>query len=406
MDLRASTVGNERAPYTTQDIEALIASKAQAPLEWSEPTQFDLTSWADQREVARRFADGRIDVTIDRVDEIADDLFEMYHPDGKADTVARRDFIDDIKSQGPGFGSWFDFSWKRSLVRYPDQQDLQGLQTFRNLPLIPKSGQEELSQKSVGIAGLSVGSHVLEQFVLSGIGGTIATGDADTLSPSNLNRLRATMAQVGMYKLDIAACKVSEADPYVEQVHFRSGITPDSLPRLAELELDILVDAVDNLPAKVMLRRFAKEQGIPLIMATDSGDKSLIDVERYDLGDTELFNSQLSSRDIDQLEAGNLTPAEKMKLTIKLVGLRNITPRLLEASMEIGETIGGIPQLGTTATTGGALAAVAGREILLGRKLPSGRYTGSPKQILELQSDTSLSESVAIFRRFIKQRRQ
>ena len=189
-------------------------------------------------------------------------------------------------------------------------------------------------------------------------------------------------------------------------MHFRSGITPDSLPRLAELELDILVDAVDNLPAKVMLRRFAKEQGIPLIMATDSGDKSLIDVERYDLGDTELFNSQLSSRDIDQLEAGNLTPAEKMKLTIKLVGLRNITPRLLEASMEIGETIGGIPQLGTTATTGGALAAVAGREILLGRKLPSGRYTGSPKQILELQSDTSLSESVAIFRRFIKQRRQ
>lgn len=401
-------MASEQVPETMQSVEALIANRAQAPLEWSEPTQFDLTSWADQQEVARRFADGQLTATIDRVDIVADDLFEMRHPHLKNDDSARRDFVDDIVSQGAGYGNWIAFDWNKTLVRYPEKQDHQGLRTFRNKKLITESEQEKLldERTTVGVFGLSVGSSVVKQLALGGVGGTIAMGDFDTLTPSNLNRLDATMAEVGMRKLDIAAIKVSEADPYIEQVHFREGMTADSLPQLGELQPSILVDAIDNLAMKAVLRRFAQERRIPLVMSTDLGDKSIIDVERYDLGDTELFNGQISSRDIERLEAGDLTPSELRELTMKLVGVRHITTRLLDSSMEVGQTLGGIPQLGATASVGGALATIAAREIILGRRLQSGRYVSSPKKILGLESASSLGESIAVVHRFAKQRRQ
>lgn len=53
---------------------------------------------------------------------------------------------------------------------------------------------------------------------------------------------------------------------------------------------------------------------------------------------------------------------------MKIVGVRHITPRTLKSVMEIGATLGGLPQVGTTATAGATLATVAVREILPARR--------------------------------------
>lgn len=390
----------------TQSTEALIASRAQAPLEWSEPTHFDLSSWADQQEVARRLTDGRIATTIDPVDSIADDLFEMRHPNLKADDNARADFTADILGQGVGFGTWVAFDWDKTLVRYPEQQDHQDLRTFRNKNLITVNEQAVLLNATVAVFGLSVGSNVVEQLTLSGIGGTLALGDFDRLAPSNLNRIKSSMAQVGMRKLDIVASKTSQTDPYIQQVHFHEGANKESLAHLAELQPDIIFDEIDDLATKALLRHFAEQQRIPLIMATDVGDTSIIDVERYDLGKGVPFNGRLKKREISQLLGGDLSFEQHQKMMTKIVGLRHASARLLDSAMETNKTLGGLPQLGTTATGGGSLSAVAAREIIIGRKLDSGRYVHSPKKTLRLGRQTTLPDSLSTLRRFLKNKPQ
>lgn len=399
-------MSNEQTPPMLQSVEALIASRAQAPLEWSEPTHFDLSSWADQQELARRFEDGRIEKTIDRVDIITDDLFEMRHPNLKTDDSARQEFVGDIVSQGVGYGNWIAFEWNKSLVRYPEKQDHQDLRTFRNKNLITADEQAALLNATVAVFGLSVGSSVVEQLTLSGIGGRLALGDFDRLEPSNLNRIKSSMGQVGMRKLDVVACKTSETDPYIEQVHYHTGANQESLAQLAELRPAIIFDEIDDLVTKALLRQFAAQQRVPLIMATDVGDTSIIDVERYDLGTGVPFGGRLKEREISQLLAGDLPSTQRQKMMTKIVGLRHASPRLLDSVMETNKTLGGLPQLGATASMGGSLSAVAAREILIGRKLNSGRYVHSPKKTLRLGHQTSLPDSLATLRRFVKNKPQ
>jgi hypothetical protein len=51
----------------------------------------------------------------------------------------------------------------------------------------------------------------------------------------------------------------------------------------------------------------------------------------------------------------------------------------MESVLQVGNTLSGLPQLGTTATKGGAAAAVTAREILLGHDVPSGRHIEAKK---------------------------
>jgi hypothetical protein len=226
----------------------------------------------------------------------------------------------------------------------------------------------------------------------------------DILEPSNLNRINATMQDVGSKKVDVAAKKISIADPYIRQVHFSDGVTRQNIDKLTDPAIapDVIVDEVDDLPAKASLRLFAQEQKTPLVMATDAGDKAVLDVERYDTEKTEPFNGKLNTREVQKLADNDFTDAERGKFMLKLVGVRNVTPRLLRSSMDIGKELGGIPQLGVTASVGGALAAVAIREIILERDLPSGRYTYSPKNIMSLQPQMSRRDSLRTFLEFIK----
>lgn len=379
----------------------MLAGIDQAPKQWTKPDQFDLSSIADRNELSRRVDTGQIKHSVDRLDEIVDDLFELRNPSLKTDVEARADFAAEMKRKGLHYGAWFHFPWSESIVRYPEQDDHQELRTFRNKNLITDDEQKRLLGATAAVFGLSVGSNVVEQLVLSGVGGTVAMGDFDVLAPSNTNRIKAAMPQVGMNKLDIAAIKTSEVDPYLRQVHLRDGITKEGLEKLADLKPDIVFDEIDDLAMKAQLRLFAQEQKVPLVMATDLGDKSLIDVERYDLNDsTRPFLGKVKEADMQRLVDGSLSDAEKSKYLIRILGVKHLTARILNSVIEIDKTLAGIPQLGTTASAGGSLAAVAAREILIGRKLDTGRYVASPRDILDLQRQTGLRDGLDTVSRF------
>lgn len=385
------------------DIERLLEERGAEARAWSQPDMFKLTDDDAKEELRHRLlTDWGIKV-VDPIETIAEDLYEMHHPDSKDNDDKKEAFVSDIYQQGADFGTWVHFPWSDTVVRFADKQDHQELRTFRNRNLFTPEEQRKLLLAHVAVIGMSVGSAVAEQLVVGGVGSHVLYADRDTLSVPNLNRIRSGMPEVGMNKVDIAAMKTSELDPYVQQTHLKAGLTPESLDRLQDFKPNVVFDEVDDLGVKVVLRRFAAEHGVPLIMATDVGEKSMIDVERYDnQPDTKAFLGRISNTEADQLASDQLSAEDKKRLMVKIIGIRNASTRLLGSLVEIDKTLGGFPQLGSTAAIGGALAELTAKEIILGRGPKSGRRVLSPRKALGMSQPDPLREQLRTVRGALK----
>lgn len=383
--------------------EQLATLKQRLP--WEQPRQFDLGQAADRGAFSALLASGEVSRAVDEIAETADDLFEVRHPDLKANAEARARFIAEITDQGEAYGKWFNFSWNSSVAHFPDKEVHRELHGARDRSLVTPEEQAKQYDARVFYAGLSVGSNVVASMTKSGIGGHIILADSDRISPTNLNRMDASFLDIGERKTDFVGKKVSLVDPYIVQLHLAEGVTPDNLQRdILPSSPDIIVEETDDLAIKALIRAAAYEKGLPVVMATDFGESVLIDVERHDLGDTKPFNGRLSAKNLDKLITDELSPEEKRRFMLKVVGMRGLTPRLIDSALEVDKSLAGLPQLGTTAAIAGALATTAIREIILDRKMPSGRYRLSTKKILNLAPQASKSEAIRTFRRLIQAR--
>lgn len=317
---------------------------------------------------------GDVRSVIDPIDEIADDLFELRHPELMHDDAQRSDFAQEVRGQGPAFGTWVHYPWSASLVHFASPEDHYDMRTYRNRHLITKAEQDKLHMTRVAVFGLSVGSNALDRITQSGIGSHVDMFDMDKLSPANLNRIQATMAEVGLYKTEVAGRKLAGLDPFVGQAHFNGGYQGDSTDNyLRANRPDVIVEEVDNLAVKARLRDIAAELGVPLVMAGDVHDKSTLDIERHDLGEVQKFNGKLTEEQIELLRSGEkLAPDVELAMLVRMLGQENISPILFQSAMLKGKELAGTPQLGTTAALGGAVLAVSVRDILLSRDVPSG----------------------------------
>lgn len=348
---------------------------------WQEPTHYRLTEESDKERLSR-FLEKNDTSVVDPIERIADDLYELRHPNALYDASARAEFCANVVNLGKDFGEWVHFPWRSELIHYPNQEDHQELRTFRNRNLVTKEEQQKLLLARVAIFGMSVGSNVAEQLVRGGIGGAYTIGDPDTIAPSNLNRLRMSMRNVGMSKIDAMAQVISEVDPYIEQTHVREGFSVSANDQMSENLPDIIFDEVDNLAAKAQLRWFAKQHRLPLVMVGDLGDNSVVDVERHDLAEVTPFNGRITEAEYDDLLADAIPLEKRQELLIRVAGAQYLSQRLLGSAAEIGKSLAGIPQLGSTAITGAGLAEKTAREILLGHDMPTGVYAVEPAKLL------------------------
>ena len=355
---------------------------------WKKPLQFNLDNLEDRKELEDRFKHNEINTVYDPIEEIANDLFEIKNPSWRNDSESRDKFVNNIIHQ-ENYGNWFLFPWSKELVRYPNKDDYRLLRTARNKNLITEDEQEKLNNSTIAIFGLSIGSNVVKSLVTSGIGKKLVLADQDIITPSNLNRINTKFSDVGTKKIHSLAKNISQIDPYIEQVHLEEGVNDSNIENLCLTNKpDIIIEEIDDLRMKTIIRIFAKKYRIALIMATDVGDKTLLDVERYDEKDEELFNGRLNKTEIALLQDVNLNHRQKKKIMLKMIGLKNLTPRLINSVAN--KNLVGFPQLGTTAFTGGAIATIGAREIILGRNLPSKRYSFSPKRKMQLSSPDNL----------------
>ncbi len=369
---------------------------------WSPPEVYDLNNDADRTILDRKLDTDDISYVVDGIELIASDLDSLNNPQfTKEDTTLQND-CKELINLDSRYGNWFYFPWMKALIHYPPQEDHLRLRTARNRNLITESEQKTLYAAALAIFGLSVGSNIAIELVSSGIGNKFIIADPDKISPTNLNRMKASFNDVGTDKVDFVGKKISELDPYIEQVHIKEKVDSDVLSSItAQHSPDLLIDEVDDLSSKAAIRAEAHRSMKPVIMATDLGDKSMIDVERHDQREVKAFNGRLKPKHIQALLEG-ADHDTRQKVLRRLIGILHITPRLLDSFMEQGKTLSGLPQLGSTATACSSLTTVTAREILLGRKMGSGRYIYSPKKTLKIQSPTPMTEGLGTLIRSIK----
>ncbi|TAH33767.1 hypothetical protein EYC59_04560 [Candidatus Saccharibacteria bacterium] len=369
--------------------------------EWLQPIRYDLSN-PEERAAYVRLCDATDErLVYDSVAATLSELYELRNPAQASDTERREQFVAGMLGEDMSYGEGVLFPWSGELVRYPTRNDFLEAHTGRYKQLITAEEQEILNGGVVGIAGQSVGASGAVQIAQNALAGTILIGDFDRISPSNLGRIPGDQRDIDKLKVVRTAQQISHINPFLQQVHFSSGINAENVKEFFAHRPNVVLDAVDNLRIKAMLRIWAARTGTPLVMATDVDDMVVLDVERYDKKGQLPFGGRLKPSEVLTLARGEATDEQIGRWTLKLVGLRNVTPRMLDSAAERGKTIAGMPQLGSTTAVAGAKSAVAARDITLGRTVPSGRTVVSRKP-LHLSGDDGVVNLLRSARHYIQ----
>ncbi|MGH9089704.1 MAG: Rv1355c family protein [Acidimicrobiales bacterium] len=261
------------------------------------------------------------------------------------------------------------FPWRRAVVRMLGPTAFPLVRLDRNRHRITSEQQRRLAGQRVGVVGLSAGHAIAVTLALGGTCGELRLADFDEVALTNLNRLPATVLDIGVNKAVVAARRVAELDPYL-----RVEVTPAGV-RVGNVEefvagLDVVVEECDELDVKVLVREVARRHGVPVVMATS--DRGLLDVERFDLEpDRPLFHGLVP--DLTAASLRGLSTAEKVPYVLRIVDAELMSPEGAASLAEIGHTLSTWPQLATEVTQGAAGAAAAVRRLGLGLPVPSGR---------------------------------
>ena len=289
-------------------------------------------------------------------------------------------------------GVWIWYPWINTLVHTLSEELYFAVRTARNRNIIKTEEQAPYRELKIGIAGLSVGSQILSSLVMSGGPKRIKIADFDTIEVSNLNRIASTLPEVGVNKAVVAARKIYELDPFAEIDVWSSGIARETLEEflLNDLKLDIFIDEMDSIDLKVISRIICRKNRIPVLMATDNGDGIILDVERFDLdSELPLFHGAIS--DIEE-KIESINPDDWLKLATQIIQPEYLTQSMQESLLEMGKSIAGVPQLGTSAAMAGSAVSYAVRKIATKQDLKSGRYTLNLEEALNSEYNSTESK--------------
>ena len=125
----------------------------------------------------------------------------------------------------------------------------------------------------VGLGG--VGAYAAEMIARAGVG-HMTVADADTVSPSNINRqLVALHSTVGRHKAEVLAERLRDIDPELELTVLNRFIRDEETDALLDAaHYDYVVDAIDTLSPKLALILAALERGLPLVSSMGAGAKT------------------------------------------------------------------------------------------------------------------------------------
>ena len=308
-----------------------------------------------------------------------EEMFFVTHPQYKKEMpIAQRALKKYLQEVKPA-DVWIYYPWRNLAVRTVNEKDYFLLRTARNRDIITVEEQSKYRNFKVGILGMSIGSATLASLVATGGPQKIKIADFDTVEVTNLNRMQANLTEVGENKAHVAARRTWELDPFCELQVWDQEITKENIDDFLtkDYKLQAVVDALDTLDVKVLLRLKCRELGIPVIMATSNGDGVIIDVERYDLDrKTKIFRGVFGNLDYLDLEKFILKNNYKewVKNAAKIVDNNIMQDSIKSSVSKLGKKISGVPQLGSTINVLGSVTSLFIRNISQNRHIKSERY--------------------------------
>lgn len=143
---------------------------------------------------------------------------------------------------------------------------------------------DRLAKCRVAVFGIGgVGGHAAEALVRSGIG-ALDIVDGDEVALSNINRqIIALHSTVGMPKTEAAAARFLDINPALEIRKFQFRLSEETAGEFDFGAYDYVIDAIDDVRAKVLLAVKCKENGTPLISSMGAGNK--LDPTKFQVAD-------------------------------------------------------------------------------------------------------------------------
>jgi molybdopterin/thiamine biosynthesis adenylyltransferase/nitroreductase len=264
---------------------------------------------------------------------------------------------------------WVYYPWRNAIVRILGPLAFRALRTDRNRNKITREEQAELGSRVIGVVGLSVGHVIAYTLAMEGLCRELRLADLDVIELSNLNRIPASVFDLGVNKAVVAGRRIAELDPYLPVRIVEAGLTEDGMEDFVS-GLDLVVEECDSLDMKVALRACARRHRVPLIMETS--DRGLLDVERYDLEpDRPLFHGLLG--DVSPADLRGLSTHDKVPHVLRILEPDQLSARMAASMTEVDETVHTWPQLASDVMLGAASVATTVRALGVGDPVASGR---------------------------------
>lgn len=151
---------------------------------------------------------------------------------------------------------------------------------------IGKSGQLKLKQARVLVIGAGgLGCPILQYLTAAGVG-TIGVIDHDIIDQSNLQRqILYSHDDIGNYKAEVAAHKLSGLNPFVEFEIYLQKVTSEIAIELFS-RYDIIVDGSDNFPTRYLVNDAAVLTNKPVVFGSIFKFEGQVSVFNYQNGPT------------------------------------------------------------------------------------------------------------------------
>jgi molybdopterin/thiamine biosynthesis adenylyltransferase/nitroreductase len=263
---------------------------------------------------------------------------------------------------------WIFFPWRSVAVHLLAQPHFNLLRLDRNRNKLTPEEQERCQALTVTVVGLSVGHVIAHCLAMEGLCGRLRLADFDAIELSNLNRVPASVLDLGVNKAVVVARRIAEIDPYLPVEVEPRGVTTDTVALLLD-SADLIVEECDSLDVKLRIRQHARALGIPVLMETS--DRGLLDVERFDLEpDRPILHGLL---DVSADLLSGLSTEDKVPHVLRILDASQLSARMAASLVEVDRTVSTWPQLGGDVTLGAATVAAALRRLGRGQPLLSGR---------------------------------
>lgn len=145
---------------------------------------------------------------------------------------------------------------------------------IRTSGVLGKAAVKKLNSSKVAVFGLGgVGSYVAEALARTGVGSFVLI-DKDVVEESNINRqLIATTENIGTLKTEAMKQRILAINPNAKVETCAVFYLENSGGALIE-GCDYVVDAIDNVTAKINLIKECKEFGVPIICAMGAANRT------------------------------------------------------------------------------------------------------------------------------------